>query len=524
MEIHYTLVVLSVLVIIAIQIAVSYNTWKKLQDFRSIFPQNKSSYSIGKTYITLTKEDGDLDTEEENIQVSQIQLVTTNETMIAIRNALNMYLQKNKGAASDFNLMKDVVERYCNSRAEEINIQQPIPLYLGLMGTMIGIIIGIGFLALNGGLINGFQMEHISSLMTCVAIAMGASLVGIICTTLISWNTKNATSMVETQKNEFYSWLQTELLPVLSGNAINALYLLQQNLMSFNRTFQSHINGLDATFSRVENVSIKQMELMQLINDLDVKKVAQANISVLKELKSCTGEIAVFNQYINSVSNYLKAVNSLNDSLNEHLTRTAAIEKMGAFFEKEINQVAAREQYINAVVANVDNTLKNTFEQLSESTQESINELRNSSVTELNALNEYFEEQRSELKKILQEQQEAIRTQPNINEVIIQELHSSAEKQELAMDKLQHTLEELGGKIVQNLQNSLLPVSQESQSFNDSSISTIEDNEQTDKPQNSPVIVSKMAIYILATIAFLLLVNIGINVFKLIALSTSLTR
>lgn len=48
--------------------------------------------------------------------------------------------------------MKDVVERYCDAEEEEINIQQPIPLYLGLMGTMVGIIVGIGFIAVSGGL------------------------------------------------------------------------------------------------------------------------------------------------------------------------------------------------------------------------------------------------------------------------------------------------------------------------------------------------------------------------------------
>ena len=343
---------------------------------------------------------------------------------------------------------------------------------------------------------------------------MGASLVGIICTTVISWNTKNATSIVEARKNEFYSWLQTELLPVLSGNAVNALYLLQQNLMSFNRTFQSHISGLDATLARVENVSIEQMELMQLIKGLDVKKVAQANITVLKELKSCTDEIAVFNQYMNSVSTYLKAVNSLNDSLNEHLTRTAAIEKMGVFFEKEINQVTAREQYINAVVANVDNTLKNTFEQLSESTQESINELRNTSVTELNALNEYFEEQRKELKKILQAQQEALTTQPDANDTLIQELHLSTEKQEKAMGKLQNTFKETGEKIAQSIQDALLSLPRKLQHSDDIAIGSIENKEQADNPKNSSVTVPKITIYILATIAFLLLVNIGINLFN----------
>lgn len=515
MDIHYILVILSIIVIIGIQIRVFYNTKKKIEDFLQIFPISSTAYGIVQTEIPLADEDQEADNEK-SIEVSQIRLRTQNDTMKSICNALNMYLQKNKGAASDFNLMKDVVERYCNTHAEEINIQQPIPLYLGLMGTMVGIIIGIGSLALSGGLVEGFQMEHISSLMTCVAIAMLASLCGIIFTTVISWSAKNATSVVEARKNEFYSWLQTELLPVLSGNAVNALYLLQQNLMSFNRTFQSHIAGLDATLSRVENVSIEQMELMQLIKDLDVKKVAQANVAVLKELKGCTEELAVFNQYMHNVSTYLKAVNSLNDNLNEHLNRTAAIERMGSFFEKEINQVATREQYINEVVANVDNTLKNTFEQLSESTKEGINELRNQSVTEQNALNTYFEEQRGELKKMLQAQHEALAARPEENEAFIKELRLSVEKQEAAMGRLYDTLKGLGGEIALSLQDSLRPVLQgvqQSKGDDRQDAATTDHVEQPESQAKSLANIPKIVIYLLSAIAFLLLVNIGISIF-----------
>ena len=144
---------------------------------------------------------------------------------------------------------------------------------------------------------------------------MVASLLGIVCTTSISWSSKTATSEVEANKNTFYSWIQTQLLPVLSGNTVNALYLLQQNLMTFNQTFQSNIAGLDAALSRVESTSQEQVELISLIRDIDVRRVAQANVTVLRELKSCTAEIATFNQYLHNVSNYLNAVNELNANL-----------------------------------------------------------------------------------------------------------------------------------------------------------------------------------------------------------------
>ena len=408
MGLHYILVLLVIAAIVAAQIYIYVNTKRKISVFKTIFPDSISSYSIVRKEIQTNapsaEHEPDIAEDIEAVSVSQIDINTENPTLIEINNALNMYLQKNKGAASDFYLMKDVVERYCDAEEEEISIQQPIPLYLGLMGTMIGIIVGIGFIAVSGGLSSESLMDNITSLMTCVAIAMTASLVGICCTTQISWLSKNATSKVEANKNRFYSWLQTELLPVLSGNAINALYLLQQNLLSFNQTFKSNIDGLDSALSKVEDSSREQIELITLIKDIDIKRVAQANVSVLKELKECTGEIAVFNKYLHSVSGYLTAVNELNENLNEHLNRTAAIENMGAFFEREITQVSAREQYINEVVAKVDDTLRKTFEIITESTQEGITQLRNNSIAEFDALLKHYAEQKDEYAKMLQEQ------------------------------------------------------------------------------------------------------------------------
>jgi hypothetical protein len=56
--------------------------------------------------------------------------------------SVNNYLIRNRGASSDFNLIKDIVERNTNAVEEDINISIGIPLYLGLMGTMLGIVIG----------------------------------------------------------------------------------------------------------------------------------------------------------------------------------------------------------------------------------------------------------------------------------------------------------------------------------------------------------------------------------------------
>ena len=507
MELHYILVVLVILAIIVAQIYIFKNTKKKITTYKSIFPNNTSSYSIVEREIQTNNGNDDEDGYVEDIDavsVSQLNISTDNETLKEIKNALNMYLQKNKGAASDFYLMKDVVERYCDAEEEEINVQQPIPLYLGLMGTMVGIIVGIGFIAVSGGLSSASLMDNITSLMTCVAIAMAASLVGICCTTLISWSAKSATSKVEADKNRFYSWLQTELLPVLSGNAVNALYLLQQNLMTFNQTFQSNIEGLDGALSKVEESSREQIELITLIKDIDIKRVAQANIAVLKELKECTGEIAVFNKYLHSVSGYLHSVNELNGNINEHLNRTAAIEKMGAFFEREINQVVAREQYINEVVAKVDDTLRKTFEKLAESTRENVTQLRNNSVTEFDALLKHYSEQKEEFAKMLQEQKEEFAARNAESTELMKEIRNLADIKAVMGQLVESTKGQT--VILERLVNSLK---------NQNNVGRRDDFsiESAEQPVSAPVF-PKSIIYMVATITLLAFMAFGLYVYN----------
>lgn len=436
---HYFIVIALIILIIVLQVRSYLNTKNKITSFNSIFPSYDSDYRIKNVLVKVSEEpdheseEDYLISDEEGVEVSQLDVTSSSPVMGQIITALNNYLSKNKGAASDFHLMKDVVERYCDAEEEEITTQQPIPLYLGLMGTMVGIIVGIGAIAISGGLAGDSLMNHISELMTCVAIAMAASFTGVLCTTLIAWKSKDAVSKVQADKNRFYSWIQTELLPVLSGDAVNAIYLLQQNLMSFNQTFKANVAGLDTALSKIGDASKEQVELIELIRDIDIRQVAQANIKVLKELKDCTSEMTTFNQYLHNVSGYLNAVNALNNNINEHLNRTAAIERMGAFFESEIAQVSEREQYINQVVANVDDTLKRTFEALSDNVRTGVVELRSKAAEEYAELTTSWEAQQNAFKESLAAQQIAMQEllqqrEREFTEYLVQQQASLAEK------------------------------------------------------------------------------------------------
>jgi hypothetical protein len=424
---HYFIIVIIVAVIIIIQINIFINTLQKIDAFGILFP-GKGSFK--------TDETG-------NVRfILDPEITKVNNVLYKVLDFINTYLEKNKGAASDFHLIKDIVERNCDAEEEEINIQQPVPLYLGLMGTMAGIIVGLGYLVFSGDLKDLLSATSgstggVETLMGGVAIAMIASLSGIILTTIASWKAKNAKSIVEASKNNFYSWIQTELLPVLSGNAANAIFMLQQNLMNFNTAFAGNVERMDAALSGLSSLYEEQTELLKLLNNLDIKATATANVRVLKELRESTSEFQTFNRYLHRVTEYLQHVNELNDHVNEHLNRTQAIERMGDFFEREATSLDQRKAAISMAVATIDNELQKSFEALREHTESQIRELKNISVVRENELKHKL----SEVDVIVEE----LKQLPGVKQ-IMSDLASAAAKQNSKLEQLTSAIRELANR------------------------------------------------------------------------------
>ena len=91
---------------------------------------------------------------EQITELNALQTSIDGEPRLVIIDSINKYLEKNKDAVTDFNLIRDIIDRNTDSIEEEIQTQIPIPLYYGLMGTMLGILIGVIALVFSGSLGN----------------------------------------------------------------------------------------------------------------------------------------------------------------------------------------------------------------------------------------------------------------------------------------------------------------------------------------------------------------------------------
>lgn len=380
-------VAIVILVIIGLQISFFVKNLKRMHEFRDIFLSNQDDYHLIKDTDGIV-----CGIDREGLKDSSI---FTN-----IRNSINKYLCNNKGSVIDFHLLKDAVDRHCDAVEEDINTQIPIPLYCGLAGTMLGVILGLSSLLWTGAinaLIAGTgslttdktaqiaansAAGGVNHLLIGVALAMVASIVGIGLTTANSLLFKRCKLVEENGKNTFLAWMQSNLLPELPSDTAGVMKGLVRNLNKFNKTFSNNVEVLSGTFNKVNESYKTQAEMIQMVHDMDVTKMAMANINVLKELQGCTDKLEQFNTYLDKI-----------DKFNLQFSEQAETQQIFRNISQFFNQHRAA---ISQQVADSNNALNEAIQALSDSSQKSVTELK----TRLLDQSENF-------KTILEEEKEA---------------------------------------------------------------------------------------------------------------------
>lgn len=374
-----SLLIIFVIAIILLQIVLFVKTERIISNLKKVLSGDFSTGTTVAENVTVIRyKTDDKDKVSENIEMS-----------------INTYLRKNKGAVSDFHLIKDIVERNCDTLEAEITSQTPLPLYLGLMGTVAGIILGLFTITLSGGFSNIEKVIEI--LMSDVAIAMIASFMGIGFTTLTLWKSKQCKVIVEANKNRFYTWIQTNLLPVISKSAVSTITLLQQNLTRFNDSFTGTIDRLEEKLGDVGNVYESQIEILEKIEAIDVKRMAVANVKVLAALDGSMGSLDRFSQYMSNVTEYLTAVCELNGKLDEHLERTETLGVVSDFYKKQMKEIELRQDAIKSAVLSVDNVMKSALATLQANSEQGLRSMQEAFVGQMMSMQEMIAKQTEKL-------------------------------------------------------------------------------------------------------------------------------
>ena len=420
------------------------DTLKKRIQLRKIFPkQSDQTLSL-------------VDREDDGKQILVRKNVHSSKVFDEIINTINRYLSHNKGSA-DYAILKDITDRNCDAVEAQIEATASIPVYIGLCGTLIGIVLGVAVLGFRGGIdalfdttpvvlveslseanselrtegskvrakdgnvyeFSGGQWslyknpgeEGIKNLLQGVGIAMLTTLFGVLFTIIGAWSSKRSSKVNEKKKNGFLSWLQAELLPQMSNDLGQVVFQMQRNLNKFNETFSSNTRQLDDVLKGINTTYLEQTQLLQAVEKLKVDEIATANIRVLRELKECTDELGELGQLVHNTTEYISKVDDLNGQLSAHLDRTKLIENMGEFFREEVSQIEQRKLAISKSTTDIDANMQRAFTQLREHTDR-----------EYQQLGDALANKHAEFLRAIEAQQEALNRKLEETSQLVQEL------------------------------------------------------------------------------------------------------
>ena len=324
---------------------------------------------------------------------------------------VNGYLKKNASSVADFQLMKDIVNRKCEAKEEEIATQLPFPLYYGLAGTMAGVIVSLIFLLM--GMKGGLTVQNVNPLLVGVAIAIVGSVVGLVLTTMQSNKFKSVQSSVSKNKDGFLNWIQTELLPKVGTSMSDSLERMTNNLADFNNTFSGNTDKLNQILGNVHNSYREQTELMREINKMKLDRIASANAEIYDKLKRCTDEIGQLGTYLQGLEGYIRIQQENNEILSDTLRQWDA-------------EIEKRKGFINKVFGDVDSTLQGVAGELKDSLRQQFAQLiATMGQLQIDLQNAIKEQQEELQKEILAQQaklQETLQTVPTEIKQIVEQL------------------------------------------------------------------------------------------------------
>lgn len=396
----------------AIQFRFFCDTRRKLNELSRFFPSKKWDTTGEGDNLTLIAEPEDSKDAQE--MVSEI----------------NDYITKTNGAV-EYAVIKDKLERRIDSMYEFATSRISFPTYIGLMGTFIGVFLGLMcFKAGLGQGEGGITDQMVKELIGGIIVSMVTSFVGLVLMTISNYIASKVQKIVDAQKDEFLEFLKISVIPTLGTNLSSSLNRLKSTIGNFEPSFRAVIaefkdafrdctNMFKGTFAENAEVLTKAVaemgSNMTLINE-NIQKQDQllATLRQREMVVTLDKLVAAANSF-DSVTTYIQKLEEAKERLIA--STDTLIEKQESYNQSLeiptrlmhqihaiLDRVTTFEKNINALGVNIAQT------QLLGNTQiNAIEEQLNALKTKNRLISSYQETQVDELDKIYQEQSQAVK-------------------------------------------------------------------------------------------------------------------
>jgi uncharacterized protein YsxB (DUF464 family) len=246
-----------------------------------------------------------------------------------IQRDVNIYLVRNHHRSTDFKVIQDIVERHCQLGNNKAENGMSLPLYYGLLGTIVGIIIGCMHISIAGA----DDVANVSALLLTVALSMSVSGLGLWLTVFSVTKHKKTIDVVERGKNGFLTFVQSELLPVMRSDVQQSLITMENGLRHFNESFQNNVKKFDSSLGAIsENLSLQKTFLTKL-DQIGYVQMVKETVEIFEQLAKSADTLKDFNQYQQGLNTTLL-------SLEQVIGRFENLYQRTENFEESIKRIA----------------------------------------------------------------------------------------------------------------------------------------------------------------------------------------
>lgn len=297
---------------------------------------------------------------------------------------LNEYTKRNHGT-TDFSIIQNKTERKVNMLYDNATSRVAFPTYIGLMGTFLGVFLGLWFFTSGLGLStdgSGITDETIGSLISGVLVSMSTSFIGLLLTTITHHHAAKTQRIVREDKNEFFEFIQNELMPTLGVSMVAALNKLHQTINLFEPSFNRVIERFQSTFDSCtqrfgsafeQNVTTVSEAVRVMGENMDkINENVDLQAQLLKTLRS-RGVLDSLNAFVRASLNFdivTKALNRFEAARDEIKNVTVELVNCQRRYNEslelplkianKLNQILARvtdfEKSINALGRSIEKT------------------------------------------------------------------------------------------------------------------------------------------------------------------------
>lgn len=427
--------------VISIAMAIGFILWQRkeyLANIRGIgnlsrFFSKKENYSKyeGTSY--------DEETRESKPVVTLKDVANNDAELKNLIKDINDYIKKSKGTVA-FSIIQNKTERRISMLYEIATSKLSFPTHIGLMGTFAGVFVGLIMFLIGTFISGGITDTTIQSLISGVLVSMITSFCGIWMLIKGHRAASNATNQIDKDKNEFYEWIQNELMPSVDVSMVEAIGQLHKTIDEFEPTFSGVIAQFKDAFKDVtgafgddfrlsveivkdavekmgdnidkinENIDL-QNDLLDTIRSRELVTGLDAFVGASRKFSEITSSLDQFEKarrlMLVAAQNSINLQKDFNDSLE--IPKQVASE-----INTILNRITTFEKNIEGLGVSIGQT-QLVGNSLVDQIKENITAIRNKQKvaekmadTANDKLEHYFEDQKKELGRIAQKYNEAL--------------------------------------------------------------------------------------------------------------------